>query len=59
MLKSSVFMHFFEVFALLVSILYFLEKIALAHLNEFPNYYNNEYGLPAFERKLKKINQNM
>lgn len=27
-------------------------KIALAHLNEFPNYYNNEYGLPAFEKFL-------
>ena len=33
-------------------------KIALAHLNEFPNYYNKEYGLPAFEEKLKQINQN-
>ena len=33
-------------------------KIALAHLNEFPNYYNNEYGLPAFEKKLKEyLNQ--
>lgn len=32
-------------------------KIALAHLNEFPNYYNKEYGLPAFEEKLKQINQ--
>ncbi|MDD2490437.1 MAG: hypothetical protein PHY26_04225 [Bacilli bacterium] len=29
-------------------------KIALAHLNEFPNYYNKEYGLPAFEEHLKK-----
>ena len=29
-------------------------KIALAHLNEFPNYYNNDYGLPAFEEVLKK-----
>ena len=28
-------------------------KIALAHLNEFPNYYNQKYGLPAFERYLK------
>lgn len=27
-------------------------KIALAHLNEFSNYYNEEYGLPAFEREL-------
>lgn len=33
-------------------------KIALAHLNEFPDYYNKEYGLPAFEEKLKQINQN-
>lgn len=28
-------------------------KIALAHLNEFPNYYNIDYGLPIFEEKLK------
>lgn len=28
-------------------------KIALAHLNEFPNYYNREYGLPALEEYLK------
>ncbi len=28
-------------------------KIALAHLNEFPNYYNKEYGLKAFEEVLK------
>lgn len=28
-------------------------KIALAHLNEFPNYYNNNYGLPALENSLK------
>ena len=33
-------------------------KIALAHLNEFPNYYNKEYGLPALEKKLKQINKN-
>ena len=33
-------------------------KIALAHLNEFPDYYNKEYGLPAFEEKLKLINKN-
>ena len=33
-------------------------KIALAHLNEFPDYYNKDYGLPAFEEKLKLINQN-
>lgn len=32
-------------------------KIALAHLNEYPNYYNQYYGLPAFEKYLKKINQ--
>lgn len=29
-------------------------KIALAHLMEFPNYYSEEYGLPAMERELKK-----
>lgn len=29
-------------------------KIALAHLMEFPNYYNEDYGLPAMERELKK-----
>ena len=28
-------------------------KIALAHLNEYPNYYNKEYGLPKFEQFLK------
>ena len=28
-------------------------KIALAHLNEFPNYYNKEYGLKAFEQFLQ------
>ena len=28
-------------------------KIALAHLNEFPNYYNKEYGLKKFEMFLK------
>ena len=28
-------------------------KIALAHLNEFSNYYNKEYGLRAFERFLQ------
>lgn len=28
-------------------------KIALAHLNEFPNYYNKDYGLPALENSLK------
>ncbi len=28
-------------------------KIALAHLNEYPNYYNKEYGLRIFEEFLK------
>ena len=28
-------------------------KIALAHLNEFPNYYNKEYGIKQFENFLK------
>lgn len=28
-------------------------KIALAHLNEFPNYYNKKYGLRKFEEFLK------
>ena len=28
-------------------------KIALAHLNEFPNYYNSQYGLRMFEEFLK------
>ena len=28
-------------------------KIALAHLNEFPNYYNKDYGLRRFEEFLK------
>ena len=28
-------------------------KIALAHLNEFPNYYNPSYGLKVFEKFLK------
>ena len=33
-------------------------KIALAHLNEFPNYYNKEYGLPKFEEYLtQKMNE--
>lgn len=32
-------------------------KIALAHLNEFPNYYNEEYGLKHFEKFLQsKLN---
>ena len=29
-------------------------KIALAHLNEYPNYYNKDYGLPKFEEFLKQ-----
>ena len=32
-------------------------KIALAHLNEYPDYYNEEYGLPAFEKKLEQLNK--
>ena len=28
-------------------------KIALAHLNEYPNYYNKDYGLKVFEEFLK------
>ena len=28
-------------------------KIALAHLNEYPNYYNKEYGLKVFEKFLE------
>lgn len=31
-------------------------KIALAHLNEFPNYYNKDYGLLKFEEFLMKKN---
>lgn len=30
-------------------------KIALAHLNEFPNYYNKDYGLKKFEEYLKNM----
>lgn len=29
-------------------------KIALAHLNEYPNYYNPNYGLPVFEKFLSE-----
>ena len=29
-------------------------KIALAHLNEYPNYYNEEYGLPALEKEIER-----
>ena len=28
-------------------------KIALAHLNEYPNYYNKDYGLLVYEEFLK------
>lgn len=28
-------------------------KIALAHLNEYPNYYNKDYGLLVYEKFLK------
>lgn len=31
-------------------------KIALAHLNEFPNYYNKDYGISKFEEFLKTKN---
>lgn len=27
-------------------------KIALAHLNEIPNYYNKDYGILSFEKNL-------
>ena len=33
-------------------------KIALAHLNEFPNYYNNKYGIINFENTLKEKYKN-
>lgn len=29
-------------------------KIALAHLNEYPNYYNKDYGLIKWEEFLKE-----
>ena len=29
-------------------------KITLAHLNEYPNYYNKDYGLLVFEDFLKR-----
>ena len=32
-------------------------KIALAHLNEYPDYYNEDYGLPALERYLESKNR--
>lgn len=32
-------------------------KIALAHLNEFPNYYDNSYGITKFEEYLKTKNK--
>lgn len=31
-------------------------KIALAHLNEFPNYYNKDYGILKYEEFLKNKN---
>lgn len=31
------------------------KKIAVDHLKEYPAYYNDKTGLPAMERKLKKI----
>lgn len=34
-------------------------KIALAHLNEFPDYYNDKYGLPRFEDFLKSKKSNI
>lgn len=34
-------------------------KIALAHLNEFPNYYNEISGLSAFEKNLKNELNNL
>ena len=33
-------------------------KIALAHLNEYPNYYNPEYGLKTFEKMLQSKLEN-
>jgi len=29
-------------------------KIVLAHLNEYPNYYNKDYGIARFEEFLKE-----
>lgn len=29
--------------------------IAVAHVKEFKNYYNKQYGLPALERRLNKM----
>lgn len=33
-------------------------KIALAHLNELPNYYNDDIGLEAWEQALKHFKGN-
>lgn len=33
-------------------------KIALAHLNEFSNYYNKDYGLRKFEEYLSYMQKN-
>ena len=32
-------------------------KIALAHLYEYPDYYNKDYGLPALEKFLESKKQ--
>ena len=32
-------------------------KIALAHLNEYPDYYNKDYGLVALEKYLENKNR--
>lgn len=34
-------------------------KIALAHLNEFPDYYNKNYGVTKFEEYLKTKNKRL
>ena len=33
-------------------------KIALAHLMEYPNYYDEELGVPALEKKLSENKKN-
>ena len=33
-------------------------KIALAHLNEFSDYYNKDYGLPKWEEEMKQRKNN-
>lgn len=32
-------------------------KIAKDHLKEIPNYYNSKTGLPAMEKKIKRLNK--